>query len=555
MVFGLQHRARKAWCLVTLNSTLRECFLKPSTAVGSDPKSQDEHASPRRAYSRRAHSEHPGVTILALNRRGRMKTVLRYIDPRDGKRHQCERLTESGEPWPYAESEKASADLVAIPSREAAKALARQLSCWLKLQRNVHSLKAAGVAFDPSPVAPLIPFAGEQVSWEELKTRHELKLAAQGCSNKTKETYASHWRHFMKWSGRPAWPSELREAHLQAFRAWLPSYRPTGGKIIRCARSNATICDNVRVVLNFGRKIHRDETRSPNPRRCVTLDSESIRDGLAGARLPALQPVAFSQTKLRKILKSAARFELKALEAGHKHSLGVFAFLAFVMVTGVRRGEAERLRWRPSKPNAAESWVDFSGGAIVIFSGKTQTHRTIRLDTRPVLASMLKMMKRACDSRAEPFVFGGVGPLAIAYKRDDPMEIRGRSLKRALDDAKAESGVAYRIKDLRANLATWMAHSDLGRNMMDLAFEMGHDYRVLLRSYARRHFAVPLESARAKTVEELLDVSRIIKRWTKRLRRKLNPARPIVGPKELHLTLVEETKESAETIPVHRVAG
>jgi integrase len=511
-----------------------------------------ESVAARRAYSRRAHSEHPGVTVLALNRRGRTKIVLRYLDPRDGKRHQCERLTDSGEPWPYSESEKTSGELPAIFSREAAKTLARQLSDWLKLQRSVHELKAAGVAFDPSPVTPLIPFAGEQISWTELKTRHELKLAAQGCSYKTKETYASHWRHFMAWGGKPAWPSELREAHLQAFRAWLPSYRPTNGKIIRCVRSNATICDNVRVVLNFGRRIHRDEARTPNPRRCVTLDSESIRDGLAGARLPALQPVAFSQVKLRKILKAAARFEHKAIDAGHDRSIGVFAFLAFVMVTGVRRGEAERLRWRPSKPNAAESWVDFGGGAIVIFSGKTQTHRTIRLDTRPLLASLLKTMKRACDSKAEPFVFGGVGPLAIAYKRDDPLEGRGRSLKRALDDAKLESGLAYRIKDLRANLATWMAHSDLGRNMMDLAFEMGHDYRVLLRSYARRHFAVPIESARAKTVEELLGVSRVIKRWTRGLRKKLHPAVTTNRPKEPRLALVEDDSEAA---PLHRAAS
>jgi len=152
------------------------------------------------------------------------------------------------------------------------------------------------------------------------------------------------------------------------------------------------------------------------------------------------------------------------------------------MVAGVRPGEAERLRWRASKANAAESWVDFGGGAIVIFSGKTQTHRTIRLDTRPLQASMLKTMNRACASTIEPFVFGGVGSLAIAYKRDDPLEGRGRSLKRALDDAKLESGLAYQVKDLRANLATWTAHSDLGRNMMDLAFEMGHDCRVLLRS-------------------------------------------------------------------------
>lgn len=526
--------------------------MGPVPVARPDAVAADESPSTRRAYSRRAHSEHPGVTVLALNRRRRTKIVLRYLDPRDGRRHQCERLTETGEPWPYSESEKTSVDLLAIPSREAAKRLARQLSDWLKLQHSVHELKAAGVAFDPSPVRPVIPFSGEQVSWDELKSRHELKVAAQGCSAKTKETYTTHWRHFMNWSGRPTWPSELRETHLQAFRAWLPSYRPTGGKITRCARSNATICDNIRVILNFGRKIHRDEARAPNPRRCVTLDCESIRDGLAGARLPTLQPVAFSQVKLRKILNAAARFERKALEAGHEMSLGVFAFLAFIMVTGVRRGEAERLRWRPSKPNAAESWVDFGGGAIVIFSGKTQTHRTIRLDTRPLLASLLKALKRSCDSKAEPYVFGGVAPLAIAYRRSEPLEGRGRSLKRALDGAKAESGLAYRIKDLRSNLATWMAHSDLGRNMMDLAFEMGHDYRVLLRSYARRHFLVPVDSARATTVEELLGVGRNLKRWTRQLRQRLNPKPAMDCPNEPVLSLVEE---SPEPTPLHRVAS
>lgn len=526
--------------------------MNPIPACKPDGSDADQNSSTRRAYNRRAHCEHPGVTILALNRRGRTKIVLRYLDPRDRRRHQCERLTESGEPWPYSDSEKTSTDLPEIPSREAAKTLARQLSGWINLQSSVHELKAAGVSFDPSPVKPLIPFAGEQVSWDELKSRHELKVAAQGCSPKTKETYNSHWRHFMNWSGRPTWPSELRETHLQAFRAWLPSYRPTGGKIIRCARSNATICDNVRVVLNFGRKIHRDEARAPNPRRCITLDSESIRDGLAGARIPALQPVAFSQVKLRRILKAAACFEQRALELGHEMSVGVFAFLAFIMVTGVRRGEAERLRWRPSKPNAAESWVDFGGGAIVIFSGKTQTHRTIRLDTRPRLASLLKALKRSCDSKAEPFVFGGVAPLAIAHRRSEPLEVRGRSLKRALDDAKTESGLAYRIKDLRSNLATWMAHSDLGRNMMDLAFEMGHDYRVLLHSYARRHFVLPVSSAHSKTVEQLLGIDRVIKRWTRQLRNKLNPSPAKECPKETVLSLVEETREPS---PLHRVAS
>ncbi|CAG0934075.1 hypothetical protein PLCT1_02588 [Planctomycetaceae bacterium] len=332
----------------------------------------------------------------------------------------------------------------------------------------------------------------------------------------------------MSWQGKPDWPSQLHEGHLEDFQIFLRTHRNKGGAV----RTNATfrtICQHLKGRLNFGRKLHRRESRMPLPRKCVMIDGESINDGLAQGRPDRMLPVALHTGTLRAILSKALEHDAgiaarnrewdnsraaRGLEEVHRLDNRVFPVLAFLMLTGCRRSEAENLRWSPTKHGAAESWIDFEHGRVVIHGHKTGVQRAIPLANRPLLSRILKTLSTANNREGQPYVFGGPLPLAIGDIRAQSAEgLRGLSLKRAIADVRQNSGTHFRIKDLRSSMATWLAHSDLCTNMFELAAQMGHDYAVLVKHYASRDFALPPESSTARTVEALLGVENELNAW------------------------------------------
>ncbi|MBP9892853.1 MAG: tyrosine-type recombinase/integrase [Planctomycetes bacterium] len=478
----------------------------------------------RRAGTRRSRHEHPGVSIVSQRRRGELRIALRYRDPSDGHLRQCERIDENGAPRPFLIDEPRH-EFVPIQSREAARPLARRLSEWLWKQRALLKLHKNGIKFELPPEDA--EGARTQISWAELAQRHVAHLEARGRAKATVRHYEYAWSFFMRWPARPQWPSQLHEGLLEEFQVFFRKHRSKSGS----EHANATyrtICQHLKGRLNFGRKLHRRESRLALPRKCVMIDGESINDGLAQNRPQRTLPVALNAAQLKAILSSALEHDAgiaerredwdksrvkRGLEELYRLDSSVFPVLAFLMLTGCRRGEAEQLRWSPTAPGAAESWVDLDHGRVVIHASKTGVQRTIPLSSRPLLSRLLKV-RRAGKQEYEPYVFGGPLPLAIGdARRISSGALRGLSLKKAIQDVRARSGVRFRIKDLRSSLATWLAHSQICTNLFELAAQMGHDYAVLVKHYASRDFSLPKESAAAQSVENLLGVEAQIRTW------------------------------------------
>lgn len=426
----------------------------------------------RKGYNKRARSEHPGVTISTEKRDGKKIVALRWRDPapegRQGKRRK-QVVTGS--------------DDLPLSSREAAKPFAVKKSRELAKER-------AELAAGAKPV-------DRDANWVNLFEAHAKHLQAKGRATKTLADYRQSWPFLDSWRTRPARPIDLTVGSLESFVEHVRGYRNTrtGGDL--SPHSIAAVARHVKALLNFGRR----------RLGCVRLDGESINEGLAVGTLQ-LMPIALPTSLLRAILDAARKSD-----DAHPGSQ-LFPLLAFLMLTGCRRGEAERLRWQPTKPQAAESWVDLQGGRVLIYGQKTRRQRFVPLNTRPALRQMLKAMKEATNTAGEPYVFGGKLALAIADKREgDPGDAIGKSMKLALAGVQKACPQHWKPKDLRSTCATYLANSSLGLNLYVVAGELGHDYAVLVKHYAG-HMELPAKQAKATTVEGLLGIGDLVKSWT-----------------------------------------
>lgn len=425
-------------------------------------------------YNARAHSEHPGVSIQA--RHGHI--VLRYIVP--GKRDS------SGQPQRMQEAVK-DAEGNFITSREKAKPLAIAKS--KELQQEWQRLEKGGRVVNLN------------AGWEDLFTAHENHLKDAGKSNETVKDYKAKWHYIRSWGMRPSHPFKLQIADLENLVAHIKSHKFGDGKTQKLSpNSIASITRHIKALLNFGRK----------RLACVKLDAESVSMGLNPGKLPQPLPVALSTANLRAILE-AARVHDDDFPKSE-----VFPLLAFYMLTGCRLGEGEELRWKPSKPGAPESWVDFEGDRLLIHARKTGRQRAVLFKDRPALRRLLETLESRTDVKLAPFVFGGRLPLAIRHVRSEPSEnIQGRSLKSALEAVHEASKLKWRIKDFRSTVATYLCNSALGASALyDVAQQLGHDYAVLVKHYTG-HFQLPEKQRKANAFEDVLGIRQILESWLK----------------------------------------
>lgn len=436
----------------------------------------------KRGYDARAAKEHPGVTISHEWKRGQKRVVLRWYEvlgsEKRGKRKACfamklkdGKLTEAP-----AESRRAAEGHARLKAAELAKELK-------ELQKSQHTDE-----HDP------------HATWENLKREHDAYLKRKRRRPKSISGYAYSWGFVERWPGRPALPKLLTLKSLESFAAHVAD-------CLNAPASQASVLAHVTVILNFGRR----------RLKCVWLDADTINDGLEPPDAD-LMPVVLPTSHLKKILGAAETWD-----ADHADTQ-TFPLLAFLMLTGARRGEAEQLRWLPSTPGAHESWVDFDGGRLLIHSSKTRRQRQIPFANRPALKKLLEVLHDEADPDAEPFVFGGVLPLAIADKRREEVvrgeageetRVRGRSLKRALTVVRQESGANWAIKSLRSTFATYMANSQLyGSDLYTLAGQNGHRYDVLVAKYAKA-YPLPAKQRTASKVEDVLGIAKQVSDWTK----------------------------------------
>jgi integrase len=431
----------------------------------------------RRGYNPKARYAHKGVTIAEEVRAGRKVVLLRWREPmpggRVGKRRGCyAMLLKNGR---VSETPAAS--------RTAAEAHAALKAAELKGERE--RLRCAEESEERRPDA----------GWTELKKEHAEYLVRKGRATKSRAAYNYAWSFVESWPGRPAFPAKLTLRGLESLAAHLAQRGLSEA-------SQASVMGHLRVILNFGR----------DRIGCVRLGEKTIKQGLEPPKADLVVSVR-STKHLRQILTAALKWDKEHPEAR------TFHLLAFLMLSGCRRGEAERLRWEPSAPGAKESWVDLEGDRLLIYGVKTRVQRPVPLTNRPALRRLLDTMRAAVDSVAEPFVFGGALPLAVADKRAESGEgenkLKGRSLKRALAVVRANSGANWSLKSLRSTFATFMANSGLyGADLYTLANENGHRYEVLVAKYATG-YSLPAKQKAARTVEEVLGVRDMVDGWCK----------------------------------------
>lgn len=441
----------------------------------------------QRGYNSRAAREHPGVTISQEVRNGEKRILLRWREilpgGRLGKRKGCYALDANGKP---------------AKSRTRAHAHAVRKAGELESERAALVNVAATPEYRPD------------ATWAELFASHAAHLSRKGRSASTLRTYKQTWAFVESWRGRPALPKQLQLVDLEAFAQHVANHKKLRTQAEKDAglpaetlspHSVRTALIHLKGILNFGRK----------RLKCVRVDGETVAEGLQSPVKANVRPTALPASKLRQIL-----------EAASEHNGGsMFPLIAFLMVTGCRLGEAEALRWKPSKPGAAESWLDFDGGRILMYGVKTSRQRVIPFESRPALRTMLEAIKDNTDITGLPFVFGGRLPLAIRDKRaivatdKDGNQIIGRSGKAALYAVRAKSGADWKPKDFRSTLATFMCNSALGLNVYTVAGELGHDHAVLVKHYAGQ-YQLPPAQRNATTVEALLGVTDLLQRGTKR---------------------------------------
>jgi len=441
------------------------------------------HDKKRRGYSRRSRSEHPGVTIASEKRRdGSVVVVLRWSHP--GTNRRCKETVKDASGLP-------------VTSRERAKAAALAKSKELLGERKRVDEGKAPTDTD--------------TTWEDLKARHTQHLEGKGRARKTIADYGQSWPHLLSWPRIPARPFKLKKADLEDFVLHLRRQRNkyTGAKW--AGATVEAIVRHIKAILNYGRR----------SLACVRLDSESINDALDTGRRERLEPVAYTTQQLVDILEKAVE-----LDETNEREKQVFPLLATFMLTGCRRGELERLRWFQTEPGKPESYVDFDGERLVIWSTKTHRHRHVPFRNRPVLRKLLACMSDETNVKKEPFVFGGTKSLAISDRRDDEEDAEngeeeaaeddkpGRSLKQQILAVREKSGVPFKVKGLRSTLATYLANSNLGTNLYQVAYELGHDYAVLTKHYAQ-HRELPKEQADAETIEDLLCIAPVLNNWLK----------------------------------------
>lgn len=444
-----------------------------------------------RGYNKSAHSDHPGVTISEEwradgTRDGRKVLMLRWREPlargKLGKRRGEVVKDKTGR---------------LVTSRSEARPYAVAKSEALIIQRiELANEDSSGQNYSP------------EATWEELAAAHAKHLRHKGRRAKSREGYKQSWRFLKRWKARPAKPRELTEHDLERFAAFVGSRRnKRTGKRLSPA-SVASILAHVKVRLGFGRR----------RMKCVRVEPESMREALAPPK-QSLQPKALHADKLRQILEAASEYDdaHPASTTFPMHpAANTFPLLAFFMATGCRRGEAEAVRWKLSEPGAPESWVDFEGDRLLIYSHKTSRDRVLPFETRPMLRKLLRFLHDQADTKAEPFVFGGAAPLAINNRTEQHEQgVKARSMKRALRAVRQNSGADWALKDLRSTTATHLCNADLYRgNTYNVASEMGHRHDVLLTRYAKP-FALPKDRAKAASVEGALGIADAIAAWLK----------------------------------------
>lgn len=214
----------------------------------------------------------------------------------------------------------------------------------------------------------------------------------------------------------------------------------------------------VRVVVRFWRRAHLLPLATP----------EDVTAAFAGPRVDDQPPRPLAQAELRALLAAARGREPRG--AG---------MIVTALLTGMRLGELERLRWD-------QVALDVPPAGIIRLGAETKTRRgrTIDLAVCPTVASLLSVLPRA-----GAYVFGGAAPLKRCVARRWAAEA---------------AVLGWTWKRLRQTCASYLvsAHG-IGWSAFLAARQLGHSVAIAEKHYLEALRGIP---ATARTLEAAMGV-------------------------------------------------
>lgn len=266
---------------------------------------------------------------------------------------------------------------------------------------------------------------GEDPSADRVRERAETRLlvelideylaaAESRLRPATLRGYRAHLELFMAWAQRQhvRVPAELTRPRLAAFRdhvAALPRQKGEGKR-----RSPHAVNAELRSVVAFLNDLRRAGL--------LPVDSDAIRDCLGKVKAPREQPEFLRPKTIEKLLDAAMRHDALTFKATRSEHAGhgtpgatpryrpIAPFIALLLTTGMRRGEALGLTWSEIDLDAKDAAGNVVG-EIRLSAARTKTGigRTIGLEVSPGLRRMLAVMKLAAG-KGHAYVFGGEAP-------------------------------------------------------------------------------------------------------------------------------------------------
>lgn len=429
---------------------------------------------------RRIRSPHPGVV---LKRRtlpsGAVSWRARYEDPDTGR------------------ETYATLDAAALPTHEARRLWAIQKAKTLAKRRM--DLAAGAPALSAKPIVSAV---GDYLA----ECRGRVRAG-------TLRTYTQGVEQFARWAEHSGvrTTAELTQARLASFHGYLEALpRKAIERGGRRGQRRATVRRRAPASVNA-------ELRAVKTMlgrwRALGLAAQLSRDAIADA-LPALrvsyeQPAYLVPAKLEKLLDAALRHDADVYAETRVEHVGlrprgttpryapIAPFVAFLLLTGCRRGEALGLTWRDIDLDAKDEHGHVVG-EIRLRAAQTKTHRarTIGLEVSPALRALLAAMKLHAGKGSEALhVFGGRDP----YRPDLVESARERLVR-------TYGAPAFTWQVLRSTCATYLTNAPGifgGATVFMSAKQLGHSVAVAERHYLGVHRGIPKD---AHTLEAAMQI-------------------------------------------------
>ena len=234
---------------------------------------------------------------------------------------------------------------------------------------------------------------------------------------KTLRGYSDAAAALVEWtrSQRIELADDLRGEHLTAFRSFLIN-KPRRAPMRKGKRYAQEETKRTRSAHTVNRELRAVKTALDYVRRLglvPMLTSDMIRDHLLNMDKEAPVPTPFKKTVLAKILEATKRHDEKTWEltrrekeAGLKKGstprfTQIGSYFAFLVLSGMREGEARNLRWERVDLDAEQ------GGEIVLTKEDTKTKRgrTLDLSVSPLLREWIETQRLKAPADAV-YVFG-----------------------------------------------------------------------------------------------------------------------------------------------------